>query len=243
MRLLLAEDNREAGSLAGESAGAKTALPWTAYLTAWRLTIFCTVKCTRWRCWISICREWMDWRWCNGCVNAVRPCPFWLLTARSAVADRVKGLNVGADDYLPKPFELEELDARLRALLRRSAGQVHEVQQLGELIFHDEGYFLLQGQPLALTPREQALLTVLMYRRTRPVSRQQLFEQVFSLNDEVSPESIELYIHRLRKKTSGKAMYELRRCAALGYVLERGDEVGLSRNRCTCNSYCSWGCR
>lgn len=81
------------------------------------------------------------------------------------------------------------------------------------MIFHDEGYFLLQGQPLALTPREQALLTVLMYRRTRPVSRQQLFEQVFSLNDEVSPESIELYIHRLRKNFR-EAMYELRRCAA-----------------------------
>ncbi|MGS9314656.1 DNA-binding response regulator, partial [Salmonella enterica subsp. enterica serovar Infantis] len=79
-----------------------------------------------------------------------------LLTARSAVAERVQGLNVGADDYLPNPCELEELDARFRALLRRSAGQVHEVQQRGELIFHDEGYFLFQGQPLALTPREQA---------------------------------------------------------------------------------------
>ncbi|APF14832.1 TPA: transcriptional regulator TctD [Salmonella enterica] len=151
--------------------------------------------------------------------------PVLLLTARSAVADRVKGLNVGADDYLPKSFELEELDARLRALLRRSAGQVHEVQQLGELIFHDEGYFLLQGQPLALTPREQALLTVLMYRRTRPVSRQQLFEQVFSLNDEVSPESIELYIHRLRKKLQGSDV-RITTLRGLGYVLERGDEVG-----------------
>lgn len=67
--------------------------------------------------------------------------PVLLLTARSAVADRVKGLNVGADDYLPKPFELEELDARLRALLRRSEGQVHEVQQLGDLEYRDEGYF------------------------------------------------------------------------------------------------------
>ncbi|MEX8838879.1 winged helix-turn-helix domain-containing protein, partial [Salmonella enterica] len=107
----------------------------------------------------------------------------------------------------------------------RSAGQVHEIQQLGELIFHDEGYFLLQGQPLALTPREQALLTVLMYRRTRPVSRQQLFEQVFSLNDEVSPESIELYIHRLRKKLQGSDV-RITTLRGLGYVLERGDEVG-----------------
>ena len=114
--------------------------------------------------------------------------PVLLLTARSAVADRVKGLNVGADDYLPKPFELEELDARLRALLRRSEGQV-------------------------------------MFRRTRPVSRQQLFEQVFSLNDDVSPESIELYIHRLRKKLqeSNVRIVTLR---GLGYVLELAHEVG-----------------
>jgi len=152
--------------------------------------------------------------------------PVLLLTARSAVADRVKGLNVGADDYLPKPFELEELDARLRALLRRSEGQVHEVQQIGALEYRDEGYFLLCGQTLSLTPREQALLTVLMFRRTRPVSRQQLFEQVFSLNDDVSPESIELYIHRLRKKLqeSNVRIVTLR---GLGYVLELAHhEVG-----------------
>lgn len=150
--------------------------------------------------------------------------PVLLLTARSAVAERVIGLNAGADDYLPKPFELEELDARLRALLRRSEGQVQEKQQLGELSLHDDGYFLLKGQTLALTPREHALLTVLMYRRTRPVSRQQLFEQVFSLNDDVSPESIELYIHRLRKKLQ-ESNVRITTLRGLGYVLERGDEV------------------
>ncbi|MCS2149848.1 transcriptional regulator TctD [Scandinavium goeteborgense] len=150
--------------------------------------------------------------------------PVLLLTARSAVAERVIGLNAGADDYLPKPFELEELDARLRALLRRSEGQVQETQQLGDLAFHDDGYFLLHGQTLALTPREHALLTVLMYRRQRPVSRQQLFEQVFSLSDDVSPESIELYIHRLRKKLqdSNVRIVTLR---GLGYLLERSDDV------------------
>lgn len=150
--------------------------------------------------------------------------PVLLLTARSAVAERVIGLNAGADDYLPKPFELEELDARLRALLRRSEGQVQERQQIGELVLHDDGYFLLKGQALALTPREHALLTVLMYRRQRPVSRQQLFEQVFSLNDDVSPESIELYIHRLRKKLQ-ESNVRITTLRGLGYVLERGDEV------------------
>jgi two-component system, OmpR family, response regulator TctD len=150
--------------------------------------------------------------------------PVLLLTARSAVAERVMGLNAGADDYLPKPFELEELDARLRALLRRSEGKVQETQQLGDLTFHDDGYFLLCGQTLALTPREHALLTVLMYRRQRPVSRQQLFEQVFSLNDEVSPESIELYIHRLRKKLQ-PGNVRITTLRGLGYLLERDDEV------------------
>ena len=89
--------------------------------------------------------------------------PVLMLTALGQIGDRVDGLDAGADDYLAKPFEIEELDARLRALLRRSAGQVQGIQQLGELAFHDEGYFLLQGQPLALTPREQALLTLLMF--------------------------------------------------------------------------------
>ncbi|HID4611915.1 TPA: transcriptional regulator TctD [Pluralibacter gergoviae] len=150
--------------------------------------------------------------------------PVLLLTARSAGAERVAGLNAGADDYLPKPFELEELDARLRALLRRSEGRVQEVQQLGELAYHDEGYFLLRGQRLALTPREHALLTVLMYRRQRPVSRQQLFEQVFSLSDDVSPESIELYVHRLRKKLHDSDV-RIATLRGLGYVLEHRDAV------------------
>lgn len=145
--------------------------------------------------------------------------PVLLLTARTGVADRVRGLNQGADDYLSKPFELEELEARIRALLRRSQGQSQEAQTFGELIFHDEGYFELQHKPLALTPRESSVLTTLMQRRGRPVSRQQLYEQTFTLADEASPESIELYVHRVRKKLSGSnvSIVTLR---GLGYSLE-----------------------
>ena len=145
--------------------------------------------------------------------------PVLLLTARTGVADRVRGLNQGADDYLSKPFELEELEARIRALLRRSQGQSQEAQTFGELIFHDEGYFELQHKPLALTPRESSVLTTLMQRRGRPVSRQQLYEQTFTLADEASQESIELYVHRVRKKLSGSnvSIVTLR---GLGYSLE-----------------------
>ncbi|WP_428943628.1 transcriptional regulator TctD [Pantoea sp. FN060301] len=145
--------------------------------------------------------------------------PVLLLTARTDVADRVRGLNLGADDYLTKPFELEELEARIRALLRRSQGQSQGIQVFGELIFHDEGYFELQHKPLPLTPREASVLSTLMQRRGRPVSRQQLYEQTFTLADEASPESIELYIHRVRKKLLGSdvSIVTLR---GLGYSLE-----------------------
>ncbi|MEZ3414749.1 transcriptional regulator TctD [uncultured Pantoea sp.] len=145
--------------------------------------------------------------------------PVLLLTAQSALQQRVQGLNAGADDYLTKPFELDELDARLRALLRRSQGQATQMQSLGQLERDAEGYFLLNHKPLPLTPREASVLSTLMQRPGRPVSRQHLYEQTFTLADEASPESIELYVHRVRKKLAGSdvAIVTLR---GLGYSLE-----------------------
>ncbi|PHM49868.1 transcriptional regulator TctD [Xenorhabdus miraniensis] len=145
--------------------------------------------------------------------------PVLLLTAKKDVADRVKGLNSGADDYLTKPFDFQELEARIRALLRRSTAMPQEAQKFGSLVYEDEGYFLLGNVPLALTPRELSVLTTLFHRRGRPVSKQQLFEQVFSLSDEANPQSIELYVHRLRKKLldSDVGIGTLR---GLGYRLE-----------------------
>lgn len=144
--------------------------------------------------------------------------PVMLLTARGDLQDRVRGLNQGADDYLSKPFDLVELEARIRALLRRSHGQQSQTQVLGELVLFEQGYFHLQDKPLALTPRESSVLTTLMQRRGRPVSRQQLYEQTFTLADEASLESIELYVHRVRKKLAGSnvAIVTLR---GLGYSL------------------------
>lgn len=145
--------------------------------------------------------------------------PVLLLTAQSALEQRVQGLNSGADDYLSKPFELDELEARLRALLRRSSGLALQSQRLGQLERDGEGYFQLNYKPLLLTPREASVLSTLMQRPGRPVSRQYLYEQTFRLTDEASPESIELYVHRVRKKLAGSdvAIITLR---GLGYSLE-----------------------
>ncbi|EPL9568654.1 transcriptional regulator TctD [Providencia rettgeri] len=146
--------------------------------------------------------------------------PVLLLTANSDVADRVQGLNAGADDYLTKPFDIAELEARIRALLRRSQGQVNEPQRFGSLCYHEEGYFLLCQEPLGLTPREYAVLNTLFHRRGRPVSKTQLFEQVFSLSDEANLQSIELYVHRVRKKLAGSDI-NINTLRGLGYRLEQ----------------------
>ena len=145
--------------------------------------------------------------------------PVLLLTAHSALEQRVQGLNAGADDYLTKPFELDELEARLRALLRRSHGQTQQSQMLGQLERDGEGYFQLNHKPLLLTPREASVLSTLLQRPGRPVSRQHLYEQTFTLADDANLESIELYVHRVRKKLAGSdvAIVTLR---GLGYSLE-----------------------
>ncbi|OTA20433.1 response regulator in two-component regulatory system with BasS [Xenorhabdus beddingii] len=148
--------------------------------------------------------------------------PVLLLTAKTEVTDRVKGLNSGADDYLTKPFDFQELEARIRALLRRSTAMSQEAQKFGSLVYEDEGYFVLGNTPLALTPRELSVLTTLFHRRGRPVSKQQLFEQVFSLSDEANPQSIELYVHRLRKKLLDSDV-RIGTLRGLGYRLEQPD--------------------
>ena len=144
--------------------------------------------------------------------------PVIILTARGTSDDRVKGLNLGADDYLPKPFELAELEARIRALLSRN-NKKKKTKKNSSLEF-DTGSRLVtvDGQPLALTQRELAVLEALISRQGKPIARELLFEKIFGLDDDVRPEAIELYVHRLRKKLegSGVAISTLR---GLGYML------------------------
>jgi two-component system response regulator TctD len=149
--------------------------------------------------------------------------PVLILTARGGLEERVQGLNLGADDYLAKPFELSELEARVKALLRRSVGNEAPVHQCGQLSFDTVGrMFNYCGEPLALTPREHALLEALISRPGRAMSKEKLFDEVFALDDEANLDAIELYVHRIRKKLDrrpdgGAAIATLR---GIGYLLQ-----------------------
>jgi two-component system response regulator TctD len=141
-----------------------------------------------------------------------------VLTARGSTEERVTGLNLGADDYLVKPFELSELEARVKALLRRGSGRAPTVRVGRIEIDSNSRLVMLDGQPLSLTPRELAVLEALVSRLGRPVARELLFEKVFDMDADARPEAIESYVSRLRKKLegSGATITTLR---GLGYLL------------------------
>ena len=149
--------------------------------------------------------------------------PVLILTARGAVGDRVLGLNAGADDYLPKPFDLDELEARLRALVRRSApehgGAPAAGVQIGRIRFErDGGAIYRDGVPMELTPRELALMHALLARPGHAVAKERLFEQVFPGEAEVRYEAIEVVAYRLRRKLADTGL-ELVTLRGLGYLM------------------------
>ncbi|MDE2417442.1 MAG: response regulator transcription factor [Burkholderiales bacterium] len=150
--------------------------------------------------------------------------PVLILTARGTVGDKILGLNAGADDYLPKPFDLDELEARVRALHRRHANQprsnTDESLWLGPLRFEPaNGAMYLKQDILELTPRELALLRALMAKPGQAVAKERLFEVVFPGEDHVQYEAIEVVVYRLRKKLAdtGVTLMTLR---GLGYLLK-----------------------
>lgn len=146
--------------------------------------------------------------------------PVLVLTARDSLAERVDTLHEGADDFLPKPFVLEELEARLIALIRRSRGREHPRLTLGDLTLDTYAQrFTVRGQPLALSPREQAVLRVLIQRSGEPINKQQILDRIQTDESDVNLESIEVLVHRLRKKLvqTGVQIVTLR---GLGYCLE-----------------------
>lgn len=146
--------------------------------------------------------------------------PVLLLTAQGALQDRVRGLNLGADDFLTKPFALEELEARLTALVRRSRGRQSPRLQCGSLSYDSESRaFTLDGALLFLTPREHAALAALLSRSGYPVEKSYLFGKVFTQDSDASPDAIEVVLHRLRKKLAGSDI-RIVTVRGLGYMLE-----------------------
>ncbi|MDM0016784.1 response regulator transcription factor [Variovorax saccharolyticus] len=149
--------------------------------------------------------------------------PVLLLTARGTVGDRIVGLNAGADDYLPKPFDLDELEARIRALKRRHQGAgadaAPRLPEVGGLRYEpDSGAIYHRAEVLELTPRELALLKALMVKPGHAVSKERLFELVFPGEADVQYEAVEVVVYRLRKKlaATGATLMTLR---GLGYLL------------------------
>ena len=143
--------------------------------------------------------------------------PVIVLTARDALADKVKGLDSGADDYLVKPFDLDELLARVRALLRRSAGRAEPLLAHGRLRLDPAKHAAWLGeQPLQLSAREFALLQALLERPEAVLSRAQLEERLYGWNEPVGSNTVEVHIHNLRRKLGERAIRNVR---GVGYTL------------------------
>ncbi|MFT3718739.1 response regulator [Pseudorhodoferax sp.] len=147
--------------------------------------------------------------------------PVLILTAADSVEERVKGLDYGADDYMAKPFSLQELEARVRALTRRGTGATSSVIRHGPLEYDQAGRVAtIDGRMVELSARELGLLEVLLQRAGRLVSKDQLVERLCEWGEEVSTNAIEVYIHRLRKKIE-KGPIRIATVRGLGYCLEK----------------------
>jgi two-component system response regulator QseB len=146
--------------------------------------------------------------------------PVLIITARDAVSDRVQGLDAGADDYLIKPFDLDELAARIRALLRRRSGRTASgLEHLGVTLDPAAHEVRREGAEVALSPREFALLQLLMERPGTILSRPQLEERLYGWGEEVESNAVEVHVHGLRKKLGADFILTVR---GVGYRLRPG---------------------
>lgn len=151
-------------------------------------------------------------------LRQTRPVPVLILTARDAVADRVAGLDAGADDYLVKPFALTELLARLRALIRRTTGQADPMLRLGEVVVDTVAKVVTRaGALVALTGREYALVELLALHRGRLVTRTQIYDHLFDEDDDSLSNLVEVHISNIRKKL-GRDFIVTRR--GQGYLID-----------------------
>ncbi|WP_026042785.1 two-component system response regulator PmrA [Pantoea sp. A4] len=148
--------------------------------------------------------------------------PVLILTARDTVQERIAGLDAGADDYLIKPFSLEELLARIRALIRRHVNQGDELVQVGNLTLNMTlRQITLAGQRLDLTPKEHAILARLMLKAGNPVHREILYNDIYNWETEPSTNTLEVHIHNLRDKIGKSAIRTVR---GFGYALVNSEQ-------------------
>ena len=146
------------------------------------------------------------------------PIPVLILTAMDTVDARIKGLDAGADDYLVKPFDMGELAARLRALIRRSSGKATPALQVGEVALDPAAHRVIyRNQPIELTAKEFTVLHALMLNAGRVLSRPQLEEQLYAWGDEVESNAVEVHIHHLRRKLFPELIATIR---GVGYLIQ-----------------------
>jgi two-component system, OmpR family, response regulator QseB len=149
--------------------------------------------------------------------------PVLVLTARDAIHDRIAGLDSGADDYVVKPTDLDELAARLRSLVRRSKGEPAPVLQIGRVTLDPAARTVsLGGEAIDLAPREFTLLQELMLNAGRVLSREQLEERMYRWGDEVESNAVEVHVHHLRRKLGPQVVKTIR---GVGYMMPRGDHA------------------
>jgi two-component system response regulator QseB len=147
------------------------------------------------------------------------PVPVLIITARDSVADRVLGLDTGADDYLVKPFDLDELSARLRALLRRRAGRATPIIENGPLTLDPASHEVrLDGNEISLSAREFGILHALMEAPGVPLSRSQLEDRLYGWQEEIGSNAVEVHIHALRRKLGSDWIRNVR---GVGYMVPR----------------------
>ena len=146
-----------------------------------------------------------------------------VLTARDAVEDRVRGLDLGADDYLTKPFSVTEFEARVRALLRRAGAPAAGWSVAGMTVDVAAKRIRIHDRPIDLTPREWALLELFLTHPGRVLSKDQIAESLFTFDEQLSPNAIEVHVSRLRTKIE-PARVHIRTVRGFGYLWEGGDE-------------------
>lgn len=150
------------------------------------------------------------------------PVPILILTARDGINDRIEGIEQGADDYMTKPFELRELEARIHALIRRCYGGFRNDIEIGQLVLNTRDLQVLaDGQPMQLSAREYGVLEILMMQAGKVVSKDRFVQRLSNEGEALADNAIEVYIHRVRKRIEPYGVV-IRTLRGLGYLLEAG---------------------